>query len=140
MDLSQIQHKIDALGGTGTVAGIYVGAAAMALVLAGVVMWMGASVAGIQGATLLRSIFAAVVSGILSTIALAGGSAIPAVGAGGGLVLSAIGSAVGIKVVYRTTFVKAVLVGFCVLLVLLALSLILYSVLRTWGKINGTGP
>ena len=140
MDFSQIQDKISALGGVGTVAAVFAAAAVLGVVLAGVVMWIGASMAGIEGATLARSMLAAIMSGILSSIGSVVGSAIPDVGAGVGLALGVIGSAFGIKMVYKTTFVKAVLGSLCVVLVLLAISLISYSVLRAWGSINGIGP
>ena len=139
MDLSLIQNKIYALGGGGAVVAVFAGAAVLGLVLAGVVMRTGASLAGVADATMLRSMVAAVVSGIVSTIAWAGGAAIPGVGTGVVLALGAAGSAIGIKVVYRTSLVKAVLVWLCVALVVLALSLISYSVLRALATITGTG-
>jgi hypothetical protein len=137
MNLSLIQDKIDALGGGGAVVAAFAGGAVVGLVLAGVLMRTGASLAGVADATLAKSMFAAVVSGVVSAIALAGGAVIPGVGTGACVAVGAVGSAIGIKAVYGTTLVKAILVWFCVALVVLAVVLISYAVLGALTTIGG---
>jgi hypothetical protein len=136
--LAGLKDRLPDLGSTGMLIAVLVGIIAVIVVFRSIVMWFAAKAAGVEGVTFLRAVGAALLASLLSSVGSALGSQIHVCGAP--IILSLLGSVLGIKFAFDTTWGKGFLVWLLDLIALVIVIVLMFGLLVLLGGLAGAPP